>query len=79
MEKIIDGKAMRDEILRLEVDRVFNLVESLGDSDSLLYIPLALLDVLGVPYDRDGINPDVHPEIAEAFKAEAKPVTGVEL
>jgi len=27
------------------------------------------LDVLGVPYDRDGINPDVHPEIADVFKA----------
>jgi NAD(P)-dependent dehydrogenase (short-subunit alcohol dehydrogenase family) len=27
------------------------------------------LDRLGVPYDADGINPDVHPEIAEAFKA----------
>jgi len=24
---------------------------------------------LGLPYDRDGINPDVHPEIADAFKA----------
>ncbi len=27
------------------------------------------LDVLGVSYDADGINPDVHPEIADAFKA----------
>jgi hypothetical protein len=27
------------------------------------------LDVLGIPYDADGINPGVHPEIAEAFKA----------
>jgi hypothetical protein len=27
------------------------------------------LDRLGIAYDRDGINPDVHPEIAEAFKA----------
>jgi sorbose reductase len=26
------------------------------------------LDVLGFPYDADGINPDVHPEIADAFK-----------
>jgi NAD(P)-dependent dehydrogenase (short-subunit alcohol dehydrogenase family) len=26
------------------------------------------LDVLGVSYDADGINPDVHPEIADAFK-----------
>ena len=27
------------------------------------------LDALGFPYDRDGINPDVHPEVAGAFKA----------
>ena len=27
------------------------------------------LDVLSIEYDADGINPDVHPEIAEAFKA----------
>ena len=27
------------------------------------------LDVLGLPYDEDGINPTVHPEIADAFKA----------
>jgi hypothetical protein len=27
------------------------------------------LDTLGYPYDQDGINPDVHPEIADAFKA----------
>jgi NAD(P)-dependent dehydrogenase (short-subunit alcohol dehydrogenase family) len=27
------------------------------------------LDLLGFAYDADGINPDVHPEIADAFKA----------
>lgn len=27
------------------------------------------LDALGIKYDADGINPTVHPEIAEAFKA----------
>jgi hypothetical protein len=27
------------------------------------------LEVLGLPFDEDGINPDVHPEIADAFKA----------
>lgn len=27
------------------------------------------LDALGLPYDADGINPNIHPEIAEAFKA----------
>ena len=26
------------------------------------------LDSMGISYDEDGINPDVHPEIAEAFK-----------
>jgi len=26
------------------------------------------LDILGLPYDSDGFNPDVHPEIAEAFR-----------
>ena len=30
------------------------------------------LDTLGLPYDEDGFNPDVHPEIAEAFKAAFK-------
>jgi NAD(P)-dependent dehydrogenase (short-subunit alcohol dehydrogenase family) len=27
------------------------------------------LETLGLPYDADGINPTVHPEIADAFKA----------
>jgi NAD(P)-dependent dehydrogenase (short-subunit alcohol dehydrogenase family) len=27
------------------------------------------LDAMGVPYDEDGINPTLHPEIADAFKA----------
>lgn len=27
------------------------------------------LDTLGLPYDADGINPSLHPEIADAFKA----------
>ncbi|MDZ7616652.1 MAG: SDR family oxidoreductase [Patescibacteria group bacterium] len=27
------------------------------------------LDLLGLPYDADGINPSLHPEIADAFKA----------
>ena len=29
---------------------VFNLVESLADADSLLYLPPAVLDVMGLPY-----------------------------
>jgi hypothetical protein len=27
------------------------------------------LDALGIKYDADGINPTLHPEIADAFKA----------
>jgi len=27
------------------------------------------LDAMGVPYDENGMNPDLHPEIADAFKA----------
>jgi len=27
------------------------------------------LDLMGLPYNQDGINPDLHPEIADAFKA----------
>ena len=27
------------------------------------------LDTMGIKYDKDGINPDVHPEIANVFKA----------
>ena len=27
------------------------------------------LETLGFSYDEDGINPDVHPEIADAFRA----------
>ena len=26
------------------------------------------LDRMGIEYDSDGINPDLHPEIADAFK-----------
>jgi len=27
------------------------------------------LDAMGIDYDADGINPDLHPEIADVFKA----------
>jgi len=30
------------------------------------------LETLGLPYDADGINPDAHPEIADAFRAAFK-------
>jgi D-alanine-D-alanine ligase len=42
--------ALRDELLQLRSDVVFNLVESLDDDDSLVYLPLAVLDVLHMPY-----------------------------
>ena len=42
--------ALRDELQLLRPDAVFNLVESLAEADSLVYLPLAVLDVLGLPY-----------------------------
>ena len=42
--------ALHDELRRLRPDVVFNLVESLAEADSLVYLPLAVLDVLGLPY-----------------------------
>jgi len=46
----LDLAAMRENLLRLEPAVVFNLVESLGEADSLVYLPHAVLDVLGLPY-----------------------------
>jgi D-alanine-D-alanine ligase len=46
----LDLAAMRDELARLRPDVVFNLVESLAGSDSLVYLPAAVLDTLGIPY-----------------------------
>ncbi len=46
----LDLAALREELLRLRPDAVFNLVESLAEADSLVYLPLAVLDVLGLPY-----------------------------
>jgi hypothetical protein len=42
--------ALYDDLRRLRPDVVFNLVESLAEADSLPYLPLAVLDVLGLPY-----------------------------
>jgi D-alanine-D-alanine ligase len=41
---------MQNDLLRLKPDVVFNLVESLAEADSLVYLPHADLDVLGIPY-----------------------------
>jgi D-alanine-D-alanine ligase len=46
----LDLAAMRENLLRLEPAVVFNLVESLAEADSLVYLPHAVLDVLGLPY-----------------------------
>ena len=46
----LDLAALRDELLRLRPDVVFNLVESLAGADSLGYLPSAVLDVLGLPH-----------------------------
>ncbi len=46
----LDLAAMREELLRQRPDVVFNLVESLAESDSLAYLPPAVLDALGLPY-----------------------------
>jgi D-alanine-D-alanine ligase len=46
----LDLAAMRDALRRWKPDVCFNLVESLGQADSLVYLPLAVLDVLGLPY-----------------------------
>ncbi|MEN6449294.1 MAG: hypothetical protein ABFC96_02290, partial [Thermoguttaceae bacterium] len=46
----LDLNELRRELTRLRPDLVFNLVESLADADSLLYLPVALLDAIGLPY-----------------------------
>jgi D-alanine-D-alanine ligase len=46
----LDLATLRDELLRLRPEVVFNLVESLAGADSLAYLPSAVLDALGVPY-----------------------------
>ncbi len=46
----LDLAAMRDDLWRCRPEVVFNLVESLGDCDSLAYLPLAVLDTLDIPY-----------------------------
>ncbi len=46
----LDFSALRDEIARRRPDRVFNMVESLDGDDSLVSLPPAVLDAMGVPY-----------------------------
>jgi D-alanine-D-alanine ligase len=46
----LDLAALRDQLAQRRPELVFNLVESLAGADSLIYLPPALLDALGVPY-----------------------------
>jgi D-alanine-D-alanine ligase len=43
-------EAMLDRLRTMKPDLVFNLVESLGGADSLVYLPYAVLDAVGIPY-----------------------------
>ncbi|MCE5269140.1 MAG: hypothetical protein LLG00_14790 [Planctomycetaceae bacterium] len=46
----LDLGSLRAELTRLRPDAVFNLVESLADADSLLYLPAALMDAMSIRY-----------------------------
>ncbi len=58
----------REKLLAAEPRLVFNLVESLGGTDSLIYLATALLDALGLPYTgnpTDAIFPTTHKVLAK--------------
>ena len=46
----LDLAALRETLLECRPQLVFNLVESLGGTDSLSYLASAVLDALGLPY-----------------------------
>jgi D-alanine-D-alanine ligase len=46
----LDLASMRDVLLQTRPEVVFNLVEALGDSDALVYLPLAVLDAMRLRY-----------------------------
>ncbi len=46
----LDLDALKEKLLQLQPDIVFNLVESLGGNDSLIYMPPAVLGTLNMPY-----------------------------
>ena len=46
----LDLDSLREQLLQLRPDLVFNLVEALHGDDSLVYLPPAVLDSLGAPY-----------------------------
>lgn len=43
-------ETMLDGLRAMKPEKVFNLVESLGGADSLVYLPYAVLDAVGIPY-----------------------------
>jgi D-alanine-D-alanine ligase len=43
-------EAMLNQLRAIRPEMVFNLVESLGGADSLIYLPYAVLDMAGIPY-----------------------------
>ena len=47
---MLDLAALRSALVERRPQKVFNLVESVEGADSLQYVPVALLDTLGVPY-----------------------------
>ena len=46
----LDLETMRRDLRKIAPDAVFNLVESLGGSDRLMFLATAVLDVLRIPY-----------------------------
>jgi D-alanine-D-alanine ligase len=50
VECTLDLAALRERLVQLRPDVVFNLVESLGGSDWMMFVVPSLLDTLGIPY-----------------------------
>src|SRR3972149_687724 len=46
----LDLGMMKEKLGQFQPDVVFNLVETLSGSDSLIYLPPAILDTMGMPY-----------------------------
>ena len=50
----LDLKNMKDKILKSDPEVVFNLVETVDDKAELIYLPVALLESMDVPYTGSG-------------------------
>ncbi len=46
----LDLNSLKEKLQQLQPDVIFNLVEALHGDDSLVYLPPAVLDALGLPY-----------------------------